>query len=89
MSNKLILASLANPTRLRLICCLNKKAKNVQELINTCTLSQSAVSQHLAKLRKSGLVKTKRNGAEIHYSLGNAKTAKIAHSILSFINNKK
>lgn len=79
------LTAIANPVRLRLICCLNKKAKNVQELINTCTLSQSAVSQHLAKLRKSGLVKTQRHGAEIHYSLVNAKTAKIAHSLLSFI----
>ena len=88
MNDKRLLATIANPVRLRLIGCLNKKAKNVQELINTCTLSQSAVSQHLAKLRKAGLVKTKRNGAEIHYSLASTKTAKIAHSILTFINNK-
>lgn len=88
MDEKLILASLANPVRLRLLCCLNKKAKNVQELINTCTLSQSAVSQHLAKLRQAGLVQTKRNGAEIHYSLVDTKTARLARIILSFINHK-
>jgi len=88
MDDELVLSALANPVRLRLICCLNKGAKNVQELISTCTLSQSAVSQHLAKLRKSGLVTTKRKGSQIHYSLTHAKSAKIAHSILSFINHK-
>ena len=88
MNDKVVLASLANPARLQLICCLSKKSKNVQELIGTCALSQSAVSQHLAKLRKAGLVKTKRKGAEIFYSLTHSKTSKLAHSILSFINNK-
>jgi ArsR family transcriptional regulator len=88
MNEKQLLATIANPVRLRLIRCLSKKAKNVQELINTCALSQSAVSQHLAKLRKAKLVKTTRQGAEVYYSLASTRTAKIAHSILSFINQK-
>lgn len=80
-----ILSSLSNETRLRLILCLSKGEKNVTDLIGNCSLSQSAVSQHLEKLRKANLVKTRRIGKEIYYSLVFGKSSELSDEILSFI----
>lgn len=80
-----ILSSLSNAVRLRLLLCLSKGEKNVTELIGNCGLSQSAVSQHLEKLREAHLVATRKEGKEIYYSLSNPKTAKLCRDILFFI----
>ncbi|MDO8269605.1 MAG: metalloregulator ArsR/SmtB family transcription factor [Candidatus Levybacteria bacterium] len=81
----LILSSLANHTRLKLLICLSESEKNVTQLIGNCGLSQSAVSQHLEKLRNAGLVTTKKIGKEVYYSLTHSKTGSLSKKILSFI----
>ena len=81
----LVLSSLSNETRLRILLCLSNGEKNVSQLIGNCGLSQSAVSQHLEKLRKSGLVTTKRQGKEIFYALTYPKTATISKQLLTFL----
>jgi DNA-binding transcriptional ArsR family regulator len=78
-----IYSAFGNQTRTKLILCLSQKRKNVTELIKTCTLSQSAVSQHLTKLRKSGLVVVKKEGKEVWYSLKYKKAAVISRLLLS------
>ncbi len=80
----LVLSAISNPVRIKLLCCLSKKNKNVQELIDSCGLTQSAVSQHLSKLKKAGLIKNERQGKFIFYSLTNSKTAEIANKLNSF-----
>ena len=87
--NDKVLSSLANEVRLRLLLCLSNGEKNVTELIGKCQLSQSAVSQHLEKLRLSGLVETRRNGKEIYYRLINTKTAKISEDLLDYVEEMK
>lgn len=57
----------------------------MQELISTCGLAQSAVSQHLLKLREAGLVKDDKQGKYVYYSLVYPKAAKIAHQIENFV----
>ncbi len=79
-----ILSSFSNETRLKLLLCLSKGEKNVTELIGNCGLSQSAVSQHLEKLRSSGLVQTKKVGKEVYYSLVHKKAAELSSELLSF-----
>jgi DNA-binding transcriptional ArsR family regulator len=79
-----VLPAFSNFTRLNLIKCLSKGGKNVTELISICGLSQSAVSQHLEKLKRSGVVKTKRQGKEIFYSLRYKKAAKLSDEIIKF-----
>jgi len=69
---------LGNETRAKLIICLSQKPKNVSELIKNCGLSQSAVSQHLTKLKKAKIVTTKKQGKEIYYSLRYRKALDIA-----------
>lgn len=78
-----IYSAFGNEVRIKLLLCLSRKAKNVTELINTCGLAQSAVSQHLAKLKSAKLVTTKKSGKEILYSLKNKKVAQICRLLLS------
>lgn len=82
--NNEALSAFSNPTRLKLLCCLSKKSTNVEELIGYCTLSQSAISQHLGKLKKAGLVKTKRRGKFIYYSLSDKKIGEIANQLSQY-----
>lgn len=66
-----LLKSLANPHRLLVLCVLAGRGceMSVGE-INTCVgLSQSALSQHLARLRAEGLVHTRRDSQSIYYSV--------------------
>jgi ArsR family transcriptional regulator len=62
----------------KIILCLARKQKNVSQLIQSCALSQSAVSQHLLKLKKSGIVEAKKDGKEVWYSLKYKKAADIS-----------
>ncbi len=80
-----VLSALANPVRLKLITCLSRGSKNVTQLIENCGLGQSAVSQHLEKLRRAGLVSTKRDGKEIFYELKDRRTAKISYLLQKYL----
>lgn len=71
-----------NEIRSKLILCLDDKPKNVTELIGTCGLSQSAVSQHLAKLRHCGLVSVRKNGQEVYYKLKYKTAVKISKLLI-------
>lgn len=83
MRNKIIYA-FSNPVRIKLLCCLSKKSSNVNELIDSCGLAQSAVSQHLTKLKSAGLVKSKRRGKYIYYSLDSEETGDLANKFYNF-----
>ncbi|WP_100656550.1 ArsR/SmtB family transcription factor [Alteromonas flava] len=74
-----LLKLLANQHRLQILCCLLQSEKSVGELEETLNLSQSAISQHLAKLRHSGIVSGQRRGQKIFYQLTNIE----AHAILT------
>ncbi len=64
-----LLKSLANDRRLLIMCHLSEKEKSVGELERLVNLSQSALSQHLARLRRDKLVGTRRQAQMIYYSL--------------------
>lgn len=64
-----LMKALANDSRLLILCHLDGQELSVSELNRCLDLSQSALSQHLAVLRKDGLVKTRRESQTIYYSL--------------------
>lgn len=64
-----LLKLLGNETRLMVLCHLNQSEQPVGELESVVGLSQSALSQHLAKLRKQRVVKTRREGQQIFYDI--------------------
>ena len=66
-----ILKAMANSNRLKILNLLKQEELNVGNLEKALDLSQSALSQHLAVLRKSGIVKTRRRAQSIYYRLEN------------------
>lgn len=62
------LKAMANETRLKILCILRDGEYSVNEIVDLSGQSQSAVSQHLAKLRSAGLVKSRRDAQTIFYS---------------------
>lgn len=64
-----LLKAMANERRLLILCYLAEAEHSVGELVERVGLSQSALSQHLAKLRADGLVETRRDAQNIFYSL--------------------
>lgn len=63
------LRMLAEPTRLHLLWQLGQGPKTVTELTDRAGVPRTVVSQHLAKLRLSGLVDTRKDGRHVIYSL--------------------
>ena len=63
------LALVANAKRLLILCELVKGERSVGSLQSAVGLSQSALSQHLAKLREAGMVTTRRESQTIHYRI--------------------
>jgi ArsR family transcriptional regulator len=74
-----LLRALANESRLMILCKLIEGERSVGELVAAIGLSQSALSQHLAKLRADGLVATRREAQTIHYRLASAEAARVMH----------
>lgn len=63
------LALVSNAKRLLILCKLAEGERSVGALQAAVGLSQSALSQHLAKLRDAGMVATRREGQTIYYRI--------------------
>ncbi|HHL40980.1 MAG TPA: ArsR family transcriptional regulator [Deltaproteobacteria bacterium] len=65
--------TLANPKRLEIIYALKDGEKSVGELVAELGLPKANVSQHLSVLRGCGVVKCRREGQSIFYTIANRK----------------
>jgi ArsR family transcriptional regulator, virulence genes transcriptional regulator len=72
-----LLKAMSNPVRLLVLCQLAEGEKSVGDLEQVVNISQSALSQHLALLRHRGLVKCRRAGQAIFYSLEGLEAARL------------
>ena len=72
-----LLTVLANRHRLRILCELHQGERSVMALESVIGLSQSALSQHLAKLRRAGIVSTRREAQTIYYSISDARAERL------------
>jgi DNA-binding transcriptional ArsR family regulator len=68
-----LLKMLANRNRLMILCSLQSKELSVVELNAQVPLAQSALSQHLAAMRKAGVVASRREGATVYYRIADDK----------------
>ncbi|MCK4738799.1 MAG: winged helix-turn-helix transcriptional regulator [Deltaproteobacteria bacterium] len=68
--------TMANPKRLEIIYTLKDGERSVSEIVSATTLAPANVSQHLAVLRSSGVVKMRRLGTSIFYKIANPKIIK-------------
>jgi ArsR family transcriptional regulator, virulence genes transcriptional regulator len=76
-----LLSAMANPKRLMILCSLVKGEVPVGVLANQVGLSQSALSQHLSKLRAQKLVKTRRDAQTIYYSSSSEPVMKVLSTL--------
>ena len=67
----------ADPTRLSILECLRNGEKTVTEIVEETGQSQSNVSNHLSCLLECGLLKNRRDGKNIHYSIRNPKVKEL------------
>lgn len=67
------LKALAHPTRLLAVCHIGDGEKAVGELEQFLGASQSAVSQHLGKLRDKGILTTRKDGNQVYYRIRDKK----------------
>ena len=74
-----LMKALGNESRLMILCTLAEGERSVGDLNEIIPLSQSALSQQLARLRKQGLVDTRRESQTIYYSLANGPADKVIH----------
>ena len=74
----LLLKLLANENRLLILCRLVAEREiAVGELADAVGLSQSALSQHLAKMREEGLVATRREAQTVFYRIADPNTRRV------------
>ncbi len=74
-----LMKALGNESRLMILCMLTEGERSVSDLNAIIPLSQSALSQQLARLRQQGLVRTRRESQTIFYSLANGPADRVIH----------
>lgn len=73
-----LLKAMANECRLLVLCHLAASGElSVGELAERVDLGQSALSQHLARLREEGLVSTRKQAQTVYYSLCDPKAEQV------------
>jgi DNA-binding transcriptional ArsR family regulator len=76
-----LLKAMANEWRLMILCQLSEGEKTVSELQNTLGISQSALSQHLAILRREKIVVSRKQAQSVSYSLAGDEATKVMESL--------
>ena len=72
-----LLKLLSNTHRLMILCRLQEGERSVGQLEDFVGLNQSALSQHLARLRHDGIVTTRRDARTIYYKIADDNTVRI------------
>lgn len=76
-----LLLAMANPNRLMILCRLLEGECTVTSLAERVGMSQTAVSQHLAKLRALKLVATRRSAQQIFYRLSSQNVERVLETL--------
>lgn len=77
LSKSTTLKAISNAKRLEILHYLHKEELSVGQLEDLVKLSQSALSQHLAVLRRANVVKTRRMAQTIYYSIDSTEVVEI------------
>jgi len=72
-----LMKTLGHKDRLMILCQLADGEKSVGQIADLLEISQSPLSQHLSRMRKEGLVNTRREAQTIYYSLKSGEASRI------------
>ena len=84
-----VLRALSNETRLLVMCQLGQGEMSVGALQQAVGLGQSALSQHLARLRAEGFVTTRREGQTIYYRIADPRVSRLIGALHDIFCNPK
>lgn len=84
-----LLKIFGDPTRIRIISVLGQKEMCVYEIANILEMTQSAISHQLRVLKQARLVKARRSGKTIFYSLCDAHVQKIFYCAMEHVMEQK
>jgi DNA-binding transcriptional ArsR family regulator len=84
-----LLKAMANEWRLMILCQLAEGEKTVSELQSVLGLSQSALSQHLAVLRRERIVQSRKHAQSVSYSLAGTDAPRVMHTLLEVFCEKR
>ena len=76
-----LLKAMANEWRLMILCQLSEGEKTVSELQQILGLSQSALSQHLAVLRRERIVQSRKHAQSVSYSLAGDDAPRVMNTL--------
>ena len=76
-----LLKAMSNERRLMILCYLTEGEKTVSELQWLIGISQSALSQHLARMRRDNVVATRREAQNIYYSLASSQVPVVLEAL--------
>lgn len=82
-----LLSAMGNQKRMMILCNLASGEMQVGTLAEKVDLSQSALSQHLAKLRTRQLVKTRREAQSVYYSINSEPVLQMLRTLTSIYCN--
>ena len=83
MSVDQVFKALGDPTRIRIVEMLAQNGEMcVCKIMEALGMTQPAVSHHLAALKHAGLVRCRREGQWIHYSLSRTTVSDAAHAFV-------
>ncbi len=78
-----LLKALSHPSRLITLCLLAERERSVGELAALLGARDSTISQHLALLRRDGLVRSRRDGQTIWYAIASEPAQRVLETLAS------
>ena len=76
-----VMKTLSHPGRLMILCNLAEGERSVGDLADELDMSQSALSQHLMRMRSEGLVETRRESQSVYYRLVDSDARKLIKAL--------
>lgn len=80
-----ITKALADPTRVRMLLALRRRALCVCQLTALCGLAPSTISKHLAVLYHAGLVQSRKTGRWVYYMLADSNAPVVVREALDWV----
>ena len=83
------LKAVSHPARLRIVEILEHGERSVTEIQDFLGITQSLTSQHLSNMRVRGVLKSRKNGNMVYYSIDNDDVVKVIHCIRNDSTNRR
>lgn len=80
---------IGDTTRTKILFSLDNNEMCVCDIANTLGMSKSSISHQLSVLKENGIIKSRRSGKEVYYTLDDEHVSEVFEVALEHINHKK